>query len=132
MNETLLDPAEIAEMDALADELRSRRNAAQCDCEQRNAYGYPVLPDTEGPYADWSEADRRGLASLQTHVMDALGDYHDCADIAWIVEETLWQLRATLLRGYKARVPLLGDLALRRDGTLIAAAVPGLCPEVRS
>lgn len=102
-----------------------------CDLDRRNDFGYPVLADPDDLYADWSEADRAGLAAIQEAVMDVLDDYHDCADIAWITEEALCQIRAALLRGYKVRLPQLGDLALRADGTLIAVAVPGLRPEAR-
>jgi hypothetical protein len=94
--------------------------------ETRNAYGYPIADDPEGLRADWHQDDHAGLHVIQQRVAEAIGDYHDLNDIAWIVEETLWQIRATLLHGYRVRIPLLGDLAICDDGTLRASGVPGL------
>ena len=94
--------------------------------ETRNVYGYPIAEDQEGLRDDWDQDDHDGLYVIQRRVADAIGDYHDIKDVEWIVEEALWQIRATLLHGYRVRIPLLGDLAVRDDGTLIAAGVTGL------
>lgn len=138
-----LDLAVAADLDALADEIRRRGNPAGCDARPRpapassgdfhipvgrNEWGFPVAPERD-LYADWGAADREGLASIQRAVIVALDDWHEGEDIAWIVEETLWQMRAALVRGYRVRIPLVGDLAVRADGTLIASAVAGLSRE---
>lgn len=127
------DLAEVADTEALADELRRRPNVAQRDCLRQvpvewGADGFTVLDDPN-LYSGWTAADREGLHTIQRATAKALKPYFSAQDVAWIAEEVLWQIRALLVRGQTVRIPQLGDLALQLDGTLAARAVPGLARE---
>jgi hypothetical protein len=114
------------ELEQLAQRLT--RNPALCDCERRNAYGFPVpsrAAASESDYADWAPADREALAATQAQVRDILDDWLEPDDIDWVTEETLTQQGVQLLRTGTLRIPRVCQITLRA-GVLSIAPAPEL------
>jgi len=122
-------------LDLYAAELRSARGippdqgAEPWDEAIRRPAFDPAHQPQADIYMDWSAPDREALAEIQADVREVLISYHDAADIDWIVEETLTQLRCRLHRTGHLRIPQACELRLQRtcEGRRIAGEMlPGL------
>ena len=129
------DLADAQALDDMAAEIRRRPNPATCDCrERRNGFGFPVAdprPTPEGHdlHADWDPADQLALLQIQQATAAALDDYFGGGDVAWIVEEALWQVRARLVREGRCIIPCAVDLTLSQAGDMAAVPHPSLVRE---
>lgn len=76
------------------------------------SFGPEPDPDEAAFYADWDPADRAALKAIQDTVIHVLGDSFEAIELAWIVEETLYQILRTLERDGAVRLPEVGRLEI--------------------